>query len=386
MAHAYNIGLLLHCICMLCFLFARVANVAAAAKYKVLWNVPTFMCHKHGLNFSSVSEQWGLLQNRGDQFRGNAVALLYDPGLFPALLDATRLTPQQPRNGGVPQAANLTKHLHIYRNDIERLIPDAGFKGIAIIDFEHWRPIWRENWGSLNSYRIYSRNLVKKSQPWLSESAVEKEATTQFEKAAKSFLLTTLQVSKQLRPLAKWGYYGYPFCFNYKLTGNNKLSCTEDVIEDNNRLKWFFDESTALYPSLYLKNQGMTEEKRAKFMIGRMEEAYRLSHKGKFKPVFPYTWYKYHDVNRFLSREDLINSLEIPKKKGSNGVIIWGATNDVNTKEKCLALLDYVDRILGPTVKIVKQRLERWERIKQKIHFNESIDPNEVEKEVILVR
>lgn len=47
--------------------------------------------------------------------------------------------------------------------------------GVGVIDFEHWRPIWRENWASLNSYRIYSRNIERRSHPLWPDSMIEKE-------------------------------------------------------------------------------------------------------------------------------------------------------------------------------------------------------------------
>lgn len=44
------------------------------------------MCHKYGLRFEEVSEKYGILQNWMDKFRGEEIAILYDPGMFPALL------------------------------------------------------------------------------------------------------------------------------------------------------------------------------------------------------------------------------------------------------------------------------------------------------------
>lgn len=44
------------------------------------------MCHKYGLRFEEVSEKYGILQNWMDKFRGEKIAILYDPGMFPALL------------------------------------------------------------------------------------------------------------------------------------------------------------------------------------------------------------------------------------------------------------------------------------------------------------
>lgn len=44
------------------------------------------MCHKYGLRFEEVSEKYGIVQNSMDQFRGDRIAILYDPGMFPALM------------------------------------------------------------------------------------------------------------------------------------------------------------------------------------------------------------------------------------------------------------------------------------------------------------
>ncbi len=94
-----------------------------------MWNVPTFQCHKYGLNFSQVSK-WGMSQNYGDEFRGDRIALLYDPGWFPALLEANVGSDLVRRNGGVPQDGDITKHLEIFEQQIEtKFIPDRNFAG-----------------------------------------------------------------------------------------------------------------------------------------------------------------------------------------------------------------------------------------------------------------
>lgn len=33
-----------------------------------------------------------------------------------------------------------------------------------------------------------------------------------------------------------------------------------------------------------------------------------------------------------------------------NGIILWGSSNDVNTKTKCDQLYSYVDNVLGPAL------------------------------------
>lgn len=43
------------------------------------------MCHKHGMKFKELKD-FGIYQNTEDNFRGEKIAILYDPGMFPALL------------------------------------------------------------------------------------------------------------------------------------------------------------------------------------------------------------------------------------------------------------------------------------------------------------
>ncbi|VDK85284.1 unnamed protein product [Cylicostephanus goldi] len=50
-----------------------------------------------------------------------------------------------PVNGGLPQKCDLRTHLKKAREDIEKRIPDENFSGLAIIDFERWRPLFSEN-------------------------------------------------------------------------------------------------------------------------------------------------------------------------------------------------------------------------------------------------
>jgi len=96
-------------------------------EFRVYWNVPTFQCRKHGYDFAEVAE-WGVRQNAGDEFRGDQISLLYDPGLFPALLQSG--DDHVVRNGGVPHEGNLTKHLRTFADDlVDRLVPDPGFSG-----------------------------------------------------------------------------------------------------------------------------------------------------------------------------------------------------------------------------------------------------------------
>lgn len=98
-------------------------------QFKIIWNVPSFQCHKYGLNFSFLTK-YGIVVNQGDSFRGDQIALLYDPGLFPALLEANKGSDLVKRNGGVPQEGDLAQHLDLFAEQIQnKLIPDKDFSG-----------------------------------------------------------------------------------------------------------------------------------------------------------------------------------------------------------------------------------------------------------------
>jgi hypothetical protein len=53
--------------------------------------------------------------------------------------------------------------------------------GLGVIDFEAWRPIWRQNWASLLPYRDLSRKLEKQRHPvWWTPEQIEAEVTGHF--------------------------------------------------------------------------------------------------------------------------------------------------------------------------------------------------------------
>lgn len=136
------------------------------------------------------------------------------------------------RNGGVPQEGNLTLHLDYFRRHLNEQIPNANFSGIGVIDFESWRPIFRQNWASLQIYRDYSIDLERQRHPGWSQKALQLEASKSFERAGKIFMQKTLELAKKLRPMASWGYYAYPYCFN--MSPNQPGSqCSPMVVEEN---------------------------------------------------------------------------------------------------------------------------------------------------------
>lgn len=88
------------------------------------------MCQKHGINFSGL-DHYGILQNGNDTFVGEKIAILYDPGFFPAMLSSSL------RNNGLPQEGNLKKHLIMFEEELEKAIPEKNFSGTFLSEFKN---------------------------------------------------------------------------------------------------------------------------------------------------------------------------------------------------------------------------------------------------------
>ncbi|KAG8225937.1 hypothetical protein J437_LFUL005974 [Ladona fulva] len=323
--------------------------------FNVYWNVPTFMCRKYGVLFN-LSE-YGIFQNEGDDFRGSTSLIMYDPGVFPALVNDEGNDPGpskrsiEERNGGVPQRGDLSLHLKTFREELEQMIPDPNFSGVAVIDFEFWRPAWRQNWGSLLNYRELSRQIEKKKHPFWSKEQIEAEARRKFEFSARKFMEETLKLARRLRPKGRWGYYAFPYCHNFT-PKNPAPTCAPETMSDNDQLSWLYDASSAIFPSIYLEYNKLTEEEHYEFIYGRIGEAKRVT-RGTSTPVYPYIWYRYRDTPGYLSKVDLFNSLVVPRLLNADGAMIWGSGKDVDSAEKCQRLLNYAHNTLGPIVKFV---------------------------------
>lgn len=249
------------------------------------------------MNFTGLAEKYGILQNSNDRFRGNHIVILYDPGDFPAILhNGEELFL---RNGGVPQEGNLTLHLNVFKETIDTLVPDENFTGVGVIDFESWRPIYRQNFGSLEPYKELSFEIEKQIHPFWSKSALEKEAARRFEIAGREFMEETLKLAREMRINATWGYYAYPYCFNMS-PKNMRGECPVEVLKENDRLKWLFEISDNLHPSLYLSENRLDAGQKIKMIEGRINEARRNAQNQS--QIIPYFWYKYQDTKAFVSK------------------------------------------------------------------------------------
>ena len=142
-------------------------------------------------------------------------------------------------HGGIPQNANLSEHLDKLDRDIRDRIPDPGFDGVAVIDYESWHPLWER---TPQDYRDASIDHARSSSRHLDIEQLEQLAKVQYERAAQAFLLATVERAKALRPKATWGVFAYP-----------------EARDDPERLAWLFRASDAIFPVIYADHTSVPE-------------------------------------------------------------------------------------------------------------------------------
>ncbi|XP_034162974.2 hyaluronidase-5-like [Pangasianodon hypophthalmus] len=317
--------------------------------FAVIWNAPTYVCRdlKIPLDFS-VFQAVTTPASEPNQF----LFLFYSNrlGLYPYTEPSTG----RQFNGGIPQKGNLTASLVKAHNDISQYIPEFT-PGLAVIDWEEWRPLWARNWASKDIYQKLSIQYAKENNPLLSPSEAVSVARQQFENAARAYMEKTMQLGIKLRPNYLWGFYLFPDCYNYGW-GNPGYTgeCPEIEKRRNNELLWLWESSTALFPSAYLPVSLREQPDAALFVRGRVKEAVRVSALPKSlytAPIYVYLRPVFSDQNKiFLSEADLVPTIGESAALGASGVVLWGASADYNSKSSCEALAAYLPSTLNPYV------------------------------------
>lgn len=254
------------------------------------WNAPTEHCGPyHGIRFQLDNFQIVASPNEGF-VRQNLTIFYRDRlGLYP-YFDSNEMAV----NSGLPQMASLEGHLRKMQEGVQKYIKDTEAKGLAVIDWEDWRPLWVRNWDTKDIYRKRSRELVKQKNPqWLPEQ-VSKTAQQEFERSAKKYMLETLKQAKHLRPNQLWGFYLFPDCYNHnymRTLENYTGRCPDVEMARNEQLRWLWAESTALFPSIYIGTVLRSKPAGRQFVRNRVKEGMRLASSGEglARPVFVYT-------------------------------------------------------------------------------------------------
>nr|CDJ92372.1 Glycoside hydrolase domain containing protein [Haemonchus contortus] len=325
--------------------------------FPVYWNVPSKVCYSRKVNIPL--DQFGITHNKGHEFLGDQIVIFYEYnfGYFPYYAD---YNPDTPINGGLPQNCPLDKHLARVSKQIREAIPREDFNGIAVIDFEEWRPLYQMNWGKKAVYRRESLRRVRQQYPFISEKSAEEIAKKEFNMAAKKIFLLTIGLARHLRPYARWGFYGFPYC-NYDAgMSESDMMCSEKFRRFNDEISFVFESSTALFPSIYLSLKG-TSAQNYRYIQAILVESSRIA--AMQNPpidVYPYTKFEYNPyqyLDSFYAKKDVCNSLKQAADLGARGVVLWSSSK--NMKQRCEGLAAYVRDMLGPTVALIRKRTQR---------------------------
>ncbi|XP_038046604.1 hyaluronidase-1-like [Patiria miniata] len=246
-------------------------------------------------------------------------------------------------NGGLPQLVNMTTHLEKATVDILKTIPDANYSGLALIDWEFWKPVSIRN----KVYLSESVALVRRRHPSWDQGTVEATAKTEFEEAARSLYEGTVLLAHQLRPKALFGFYRFPYCDNHA----DARYCNQASVLSNDQMSWLVDASPTLYPSIYMQEED-TRTDTAVYIDTILQEALRVRQNSKdpIKPMFSYIALNYSHTGLNLNLEDMYNSILLPAEQGLAGVVFWGDNNDTSNRAACLGLQKDVKLALGPLV------------------------------------
>ncbi|XP_029379517.1 hyaluronidase-1-like [Echeneis naucrates] len=354
----------LFCIILCIFGSAATANATSAAivlpdteqplipdhPFVAVWNAPTDQCLQLHIPLDTTAFQAVTTPAKRP---GQFLTIFYQHhlGLYP-MADTTK---HKIYRGGVPQNGNLTEHLSRAQSQIDQYISQDSSVGLAVIDWESWRPLWEQNFGSKHVYQKLSIAHAVWGNPFLSLNQIQRKAKSQFQLSSRRFMEMTIKLAVSLRPSRRWGFYLFPNCFNYGWKKANYTGkCSAKVKKQNNRLLWLWEQSTALFPSIYLHLALRNSPRAALYVRNRVQEALRVAALPRHPytaPVYVYSRPLYRDqTNTFQSLTDLVSTVGESAALGASGVVMWGGSRDYNNKATCQSLSDYLTSTLSPYV------------------------------------
>uniref|UniRef100_A0A8C4XIY7 Hyaluronidase n=1 Tax=Falco tinnunculus TaxID=100819 RepID=A0A8C4XIY7_FALTI len=316
--------------------------------FAVVWNIPTSRCqNRFGVRLPLGD--YGIVENRDGHFTGQNITIFYKNkfGLYPYLS-------QQgvPHNGGIPQRVPLGAHLTRAAEDIRHVLRPA-FRGLAVVDWEEWRPLWAQNWGAKRIYRAASEQWVQDQHGLLPARQRLQLARWEFEQAAQAVMEETLLLGRTLCPGGLWGFYRFPDCLNsnWAKEANYTGQCQPAEVQHNNRLGWLWAASAALYPSIYLP-PALPSALRHRYVHHRLREALRVAtfRANSPLPVIAYSRLSFRRSHRFLELADLVHTIGESAALGAAGLVLWGDMSYSHSAESCASLHHYLTSTLGPYV------------------------------------
>ncbi|XP_034541920.1 hyaluronidase PH-20-like [Notolabrus celidotus] len=317
--------------------------------FVAIWNAPTDKCQQLHIPLDTAAFQ---AVTTPDLVPGQFLTIFYKErlGLYPAVDTDKHIT----HLGGVPQKGNLTEHLAKAKGQIDYYISQEPSPGLAVIDWESWRPLWDLNWGSKRIYQKLSIARAIEMVPFLTMNKIQKFAKSHFQDAARRFMERTLSLGIGERPSCLWGFYLFPECYNYNWRKSDYTGkCSAKTQKKNNQLLWLWDRSTALFPSIYLNLDLRDSPKATLFVRNRVQEAVRVAKLPTHPytaPIYVYSRPLYRNQTQFYSKTDLVSTIGESAALGASGIVMWGASKDFNNKETCQSLSKHLESTLNPYI------------------------------------
>uniref|UniRef100_A0A8C0W8U8 Hyaluronidase n=1 Tax=Castor canadensis TaxID=51338 RepID=A0A8C0W8U8_CASCN len=327
----------------------RAPPILPNVTFLLAWNAPTELC-KEKLKKPLDMSLFSLIGSPRKSETGKNVTIFYTDrlGYYPYMNGSEKVV-----HGGLPQVMSLEDHLTKAEQDILHYMPTDKL-GLAIIDWEEWRPTWIRNWNGKHIYKSKSIELVQQKNANLNVEEATKQAETEFAVAARNFMEKTLKLGIRLRPMHLWGFYLFPDCYNHEYYKNASYNggCPSIEIQRNNDLDWLWKESLALYPSIYLKYILKSSHQAALFVRNRIQEAIRVSKVRDAKnplPVFAYIRLVYTDQTmEFINAEDLVHKVGETVALGASGIVVWGTLALSQSEQSCQRLNGFLETTLNP--------------------------------------
>lgn len=249
-----------------------------------------------------------------------------------------------------PQQANapwMVEHLHKIQEDMNSFIPDPNFSGLIVIDYEVWDLLWER---TPDTIKVAWGNTGKAA----------------YDAAAKAFYVATFNRIKELRPLAKVSFFGYPVkLYRTKETSPGVIGYGDGSYQAsiiNNQLAWLWNMEDFLSPNVYcLYRSNMfpdltlsenTPDQDYAYVSSNTKEAVRLANG---KPVYEVICPKYQRppgnilFNTPLNGINITNAIYGPPNNGA-GVMIWTSINNIDEQTAFTKYFhDFIDPISKKT-------------------------------------
>ncbi|CEF70836.1 Aldolase-type TIM barrel domain and Glycoside hydrolase, superfamily domain and Hyaluronidase family-containing protein [Strongyloides ratti] len=335
-------------------LFIILTLVNYLISIEIIWNGPTEQCQRNSTNKINYGS-YGISTNNDCQFRGEKIVVLYerDIGRYP-YIKMDNESQYEEHNNGLPQKVNMSEHLKQLEKKIEEIIPDKNFSGLGVIDIEEWRPTYDSNWSSKRVYRNESIKIVLARNSTLNSTEAEKLAIKEFNKAAADFFIETIKKCKELRPNAKWGFYGFPTC-NENAENRGWNFCFPNI---SNQIIPILNHTDVLYPSPYIV-PGQNYSIKDKFVNAVLDETQRIVEEiikigGNKKKIYMYNKIEVDQQNvnyeniEFYDPYYLCIVYNRAIDYNIDGVIVW--TTSQNMSKRCQYIKKYVDNVFGPYI------------------------------------